>query len=226
MLRRSSSAGRGSRGHHGRLAGLVRFVGVPAQHRQHHHEPHDIGHRHMPAVTHPVRDRARLGESGGERHAGRGTEPEHGAPESDRERKEAPVVAALLERETGQRDVVEHRGDEPQAQCRHPPRRRQVLDRHHRGAQHQREQEHGAAGCGRHLVPVGTPEQGDQGDGHPDRHADEREAARQFGVVDVHEHVDADRGHQDERDDAQAGPLDPLARIGIGLDGLQPVLLH
>ena len=52
-----------------------------------------------------------------ERDAGRRAEPDHRAAEADRIGEHAPVVAALLQRQRGERDVVEHRGDEAEAEA-------------------------------------------------------------------------------------------------------------
>jgi hypothetical protein len=77
------------------------------------------------------------------------------AAEADRVGEEAPVVAALLQRQRGERDVVEHRGDEAEAERRLPGGERQLLDRHHRGAGDQRQQEDRALEGLRHHLPVG-----------------------------------------------------------------------
>ena len=117
-------------------------VRMEADQRQHHEEADDVGHRHGPAVAQPLaRPTRACGYMLRQRHAGRRAEPDHRAAEADRVGQEAPVVAALLERQRGERNVVEHRRQEAQAERRLPRRRRQLLDRHHRRAQHQRQQE-------------------------------------------------------------------------------------
>ena len=72
----------------------------------------------------PAPDRPRLGVHVRDRDAGRGAEPDHRAAEADRVGEHPPVVAALLERQRGERDVVEHRRQEAEPERRLPGRRR------------------------------------------------------------------------------------------------------
>ena len=52
---------------------------------------------------------------------------------ADAEGEEAPVIAVLADRQRGQRNVVEHGGNETETEGRLPGRRWQGFDRHHRG---------------------------------------------------------------------------------------------
>src|SRR5262245_37184606 len=61
----------------GPTARSERRVGVPADHKQHEHEADDIRDSDVPAVQYPAADGLSLGVHIGERHAGRGTEPDH-----------------------------------------------------------------------------------------------------------------------------------------------------
>ena len=128
----------------GSAAGTLREwrIRMPAEHGQHDRR----SRRRRPRATcQPWRSQRptdlRLGIHVRQRDAGRRAEPDHRAAEADRVGQEAPVVAALLERQRGQRDVVEHRRDEAEAERGLPGGGGQLLDRHHRRAQHQREQE-------------------------------------------------------------------------------------
>ena len=100
----------------------MRCVRLPPERRQEHREADDVGQRHVPAVPQPPAHRPGLGEHVGHRHAGRRAEPDHRAAEADRVGEHAPVVAALPKRQRGERDVVEHRRDEAEAEGRHPRR--------------------------------------------------------------------------------------------------------
>ena len=147
---------------------FVRRVGVPAENGEHHEEADDVGHGDEPAVAEPLPDRLRLRIHVGQRHAGGGTEPDHRTAKADGVGEEAPVVAALLEGQRRERDVVEHGGHEAQAQRRLPGRRRQFFHRHQRRTGDQREQENRALeGLGQQL-PVGPPQRRRHQDGHPD----------------------------------------------------------
>ena len=64
------------------------------------------------------RGRSRLREHVRQRDAGRRAEPDHRAAEADGVGEEAPVVAALPERQRGERDVVEDGRDEAEAERR------------------------------------------------------------------------------------------------------------
>ena len=97
---------------------LVVGVGMPAEHGEHDEEADHIGDGDVPAVAQPEPDRFRLRIHVGQRDAGRRAEPDHRAAEADRIGEIAPVVAALLQGERGERDVVEHRRDEAEARAR------------------------------------------------------------------------------------------------------------
>ncbi len=63
----------------------------------------------MPTRPQPAHDRTSFGKQVRDGDAGRRAEPDHRAAEADRIREHTPIVTALLERELGERDVVEHR---------------------------------------------------------------------------------------------------------------------
>src|SRR5207248_10538872 len=94
---------------------LVWRVRMPAEHRIEDEEADDVGERDVPAVLEPQPDGLGLRVHVGERHPRRRAEPDHRAAEAYGVRQVAPVVAALLERERGERNVVEHRGAEAEA---------------------------------------------------------------------------------------------------------------
>ena len=93
----------------------VRNIGIPAKNGEHDEEPNHVGDGNVPTVTQPQADRLRFPIYVGERDTRRGAEPDHRATKPDRIGKKAPVIAALFQGERGERDVVEHRGDEPKA---------------------------------------------------------------------------------------------------------------
>ncbi len=155
----------------------------------------------MPAADHPGAGRTRLREHARERDTGRRAEPDHRTTEPDSVGQEAPVVAALVQRKRRQRDVVENRRDEAEAERNGPRCRRQTVDRHHRGAQHEREQEHAAACGAGQQAPVGRADPAGQHDREPCGERDHRRALQQFGMAQVEVHVRADRREQDRRDD-------------------------
>ena len=130
----------------------------------------------QPALSQRPTERA-SGKQVADRHARRRAEPDHRAAEADGIGEHAPVVAALLERELGQRDVVEHRRDEPEPERRLPRGARQLLDRHQRRGSTSAEQEHRAAQRGR-AAPTspGDASRRSTQERDPDREPDERDA--------------------------------------------------
>ena len=80
-------------------------------------KPSDVGERDVPAAAQPGAHGARLRKQVGDRDARGRAEPDHRAAEADRVGEHAPVVAALLQRELGERDVVEHGRDEARARA-------------------------------------------------------------------------------------------------------------
>ena len=127
---------------------------MPAEHGEHHEESDDIGHRDRPALAEPAPDRFRFRIHVGQRHAGGRSEPDHRAAEAHGVGQIAPVVTALLQRQRGQRDVVEHRGNEAEAERGLPRGDRQRFHRHQGSRGDQRQQEDGALECLRQHLPV------------------------------------------------------------------------
>ena len=84
-------------------------MGMPTDEGGQGGETEHVTDGHVPAASEPSADRARLWEEVRQGDASGGTEPEHGAAVADREGEHAPVVTSLLERQRGQRDVVEDR---------------------------------------------------------------------------------------------------------------------
>ena len=199
---------------------------MPPEHGIEHEKPDRVGQRNVPAVLEPQADRFRLRVHVRQRYAGGRTEPDHRAAESHRIRKIAPVVAALLERERGKRDVVEDRGDEAEAERGLPRRRRQFLHRHQRSAHDQRKKEHAAFECARQQRPRRPAPQRSDEDRGPHPCADERETVRIRAELHVDDHVDDDRGEQNGRDDRDARPVDARAGGGALRDRRVALLLQ
>src|SRR6266513_1778985 len=106
-----SSGTRGSRrrwifGNDSRLVGRI---GMPAHDDQQGKKAEHVGKAHVPAVIEPAPHRLRFRKHVGERHAGARAEPDHRPAEAHGVGQVAPVVPALLERESRERDVVEDR---------------------------------------------------------------------------------------------------------------------
>src|SRR5712692_9144462 len=95
---------------------LVRRILMPADYCEHEEESDDIGERDVPAVPEPETHRFRLRIYVGERDPRARAEPDHRAAEADAVGEIPPVVAALLERERGERNVVEHRRNKTEAE--------------------------------------------------------------------------------------------------------------
>ncbi len=96
----------------GRLLGLalpVRGVRMPTQHEQHRQEADHVREHNVPALTKPLPGVLCLREGIGQRDPGRRPEPDHAPTEAHRVSEEAPVVAALVQAQLRQRNVVEHR---------------------------------------------------------------------------------------------------------------------
>jgi hypothetical protein len=109
----------------------VESLRIPSGDEQQDEEADDIAHGDIPALPQPLAHGLGFGEEVGHRYAGRRTEPGHRSAEPDRERQRGPVVAALLKSEPGQRNVVEHRGDDAQSESGLRRSRRQGVHRHH-----------------------------------------------------------------------------------------------
>ncbi len=179
----------------------------------------------MPARR-DVRDGGpRFREAARHSHTRRRPEPEHRPAVADGEGEVAPVVAALVQGQGGQRDVVKHRGHEPQPHRRLPRCRGQLTDWHHACAQDQAQQEDRAAGSFRQDVPGGWADQRADADRHKERRTDEREVVGDVGKPHVDGNVGGQGYAEHHHDDADACPVDVHVGFSILLDGLKRVLL-
>ena len=203
----------------------MRFVRFPAEREVEHGETDDVGQGDVPAVTQPVADRLGFRIHVGKRDAGRRAEPDHRTAKTDGIGQNAPVVAALLERQRGERDVVEYRRDKTQAERHQRRGGRQFLDRHHRRTGDQREQEDRSLEGFRQHFPVRPPNGNREQDRHPHGNADKGEVIGQRGELHIDHDVGDDGEDQNQQNDADACLVDPGVSMGMLDDRRIGVLL-
>jgi hypothetical protein len=90
---------------------------MPAQNSQHHSEADDIGDRHVPAERQPAARRAATRVECGKCHTGGRPKPHNRTTNPDRIGEKTPIISALLQGQRGERNIVENRGNEAEAEC-------------------------------------------------------------------------------------------------------------
>ena len=197
----------------------------PAQQGEQREKPQRVGQGDVPAVPDPRQDRPGFGKQVGQGHARRRPEPDHGAAETHRVGQHPPVVAALLQGQRGQGDIVENRGDIAQSERGLPGSGRQGFDRHQGGGQDQRQQENAAFDRGWHLFPSRPPQRYRQQQRDPDGRTDEGEAIRPVREIQVQDDVGRDGRTLHEADDSQSNPIDSHITVRVSRDRCVALLL-